>query len=302
MASLAIRGTLFRHSLNSMLQLRLLHASPRLLAVPQGREREEFIDAGGASKKMQELESWAKETKESLSNATDRFRKAYDIYYGKDRDFENFPTLKQPASMPKVRLGFLPDSWFQAFYEKTGVTGPYLLALGIPTFLVSKEFWVLDPEGVVLLLLAPFAVFVTKRYGPKIKQIGETSVQKQNAEFIEKPIQKVKQEGANVISLVDKKIKDDTIVFEEAFKAKKENLDLQLEAEYRRRMSDAAKVVQRRMSFHAEMANAKRQVQQQHLINWVVRSVQSSITPQQEKAAVQQCISELKTLAAKSHA
>ena len=52
---------------------------------------------------------------------------ANKLYFGPDRDFANFPSLVRPESIPPVRLGFIPDSWFQMFYEKTGVTGMQLL-------------------------------------------------------------------------------------------------------------------------------------------------------------------------------
>ncbi len=44
-------------------------------------------------------------------------------YYGPERDHVNFPIAKQPDTHPPVRLGFIPATWFEAFYEKTGVTG-----------------------------------------------------------------------------------------------------------------------------------------------------------------------------------
>ena len=40
-----------------------------------------------------------------------------------ERDFVNFPPPRVPEEGGKIRIGLVPDEWFQAMYDKTGVTG-----------------------------------------------------------------------------------------------------------------------------------------------------------------------------------
>jgi len=83
------------------------------------------------------------------------------------------------------------------------------------------------------------------------------------------------------------------------FDAKRENIKLQLEAEFRRRQLVAYNEVKNRLDYLLATQVAQRQYQQQHMVNWIIDSVAKSITPQQEKEALQKCLSDLKQLSTK---
>lgn len=94
-------------------------------------------------------------------------------------------------------------------------------------------------------------------------------------------------------------LRDSPVHHKVLFDAKRENIQLQLEAEFRRRQMEAYQEVKRRLDFLVAKDEALKQFQQRYMVDWVIDSVAKSITPQQEKEALKTTLADLKKLAGK---
>merc|ERR1712027_240865 len=63
-----------------------------------------------------------------------------------ERDHVNFPRRKIAELPSPVRHWWIPEEYFQFFHAKTGVTGPYMFAISLGTFMSSKEIYVYEHE------------------------------------------------------------------------------------------------------------------------------------------------------------
>ncbi|KAL3314263.1 ATP synthase F(0) complex subunit B1, mitochondrial [Cichlidogyrus casuarinus] len=246
-------------------------------------------------KAIKDAEESAKVYSQHVDKAVATWDKSNEIYYGKERDLKNFPPIRVAEYHPTVRFGVIPDTWFQAMYEKTGVTGPYMFGIGALTYLMSKEILV---YGAHLFEYGPFIICVTymiKKFGPQIAAYTDDWVQKTENERYYKPLQTVKSNIDRTIQTAQEEITRAEAIPMLA-KAKQENLALELEQAYRSRIMHVYKTVQRRLDYHVAKEATRKSFQQQHMVNWIVDSVKKGITPQQEKETIANCIAELKRL------
>jgi F-type H+-transporting ATPase subunit b len=217
---------------------------------------------------------------------------------GPERDLKNFPRLVRLVDPAKTRYLCVPEEWFEVFYKKTGVTGPYVFAAGIITYVLSKEIWVIEHEFPYVLATIGLFYVGWKKAGASL------------ANYLDKEIDAYESEcnagrDAEVDSLKEVVKNQTTEVWrteaqKHLIQAKRENIGLQLETIYRERALRAYNQVKRRLDYQLELANLTRSVQQRHMVNWIIENVLKSLTNEQEKQSFKKCMVDLQALAAKA--
>lgn len=204
----------------------------------------------------------------------------------------------RPEYPGKVRLGFLPEEWFTFFYNKTGVTGPYVFGAGMMTYLCSKEIFIMEHEYYNGISLAIMIIFAVKKFGPSVAAYCDKEIDRIEGEWKEGRENSIKQleEAVNDEKTEQWRAEGQTMLMQ----AKKENVALQLEAAYRERAMTAYREVKKRLDYQVERQNIDRRISQKHMVDWIVSNVIKSITPDQEKETLNRCIADLGAIAARA--
>jgi len=219
-----------------------------------------------------------------------------DPWENPERDYVNFPTRRPLETNLPVRHMIFPQTWFKAFYPKTGVTGPYTFAAGVLTYLWSKEIWVIEHEfwaGVEFYIA--IGLILKFAGGPILTPMIDKVANETNAEVNKIQIDEIEKYKSAIEEQKESQVMASS--YEELIQAKKEAVGLQLEAEYRSRLDNAYKQVKQRLDYQLELSNVMRRVEQRHMVDWIISNVRKSITKKQEDDALKKCVADLKALA-----
>lgn len=214
-----------------------------------------------------------------------------------ERDMVNFPPMKQPVNPGKLRIGLIPDEWFQFMYNKTGVTGPYILFWGGLTTILSKEYfvpWVDTPEHLVFLGMF---VYFSKTFAPQIATFLDKGVKESDDAYYAEIAESTKGVDAKITEKEAlKSLPDANALIHDA---KRENIDLQLEGAYRARVAEVHAEVKKRLDYQVALSNVNRRVEREQAIGYIIDGAKSSIGAAQEKEAFQSGLATLKALSQK---
>jgi len=224
---------------------------------------------------------------------------ANEVFFGKERDLENFPHPEFTIDPPTLNFGLVPTAWCKKLYERLGVSGVYTLVWGSVLALMSKEKMFADCHGYELVSRALIFCLVLKNVIPKIRDYLDRSVVEDRVETYEEPMMKAIATCASNIEVAKNAIWRMEAVAD-IYSAKKEMVDLQLESVYRERLSNVYKQVKEKLDYQVDVIALERSFQQANMVNWIVDSVEKSITPQMEKENIKSCIANLNALAKQS--
>jgi len=216
-----------------------------------------------------------------------------------ERDFANFPPPTMPEEGGKLRVGFLPEEWFTAFYKKTGVTGPYILFWGGMLTAFSKEYYVSWVDTCHVMCVIGVIMTVHKLYGPKIRGWFERELQKEEDALKQGEVDRMRDIDADIVK--SEQTKNLPEVNKLAHEAKRENILLQLEAAYRARLAQLNSEVRRRLDYQVAVQGVYKRLERDQAIQYILSEVNKALGPTQEREAFQSGLNQLKTLS-KKHA
>ncbi|OWF50199.1 ATP synthase subunit b, mitochondrial-like [Mizuhopecten yessoensis] len=232
----------------------------------------------------------------SLDERMATWKEVSDIFYGPERDLKNFPSPKQQVDAPGIRFGFVPESFFEFLYTKTGIMGPYLLLFGTPAYMFSKEIMSPDYEvAELLIVLIPGYFLITKiNEGNRVVDFVKAKREELD-EYWYKPMVDLAKNTDVAIEGAKTAIYQQEAL-EYMFDAKKENVGLQLEIEYRQRLQSLYDQARRKLDYQVANVNARKNFEQGHMARWINKAVYSSVTPQLEKQIMDGCLANLREL------
>lgn len=87
-------------------------------------------------------------------------------------------------------------------------------------------------------------------------------------------------------------LKNQTILFD----AKRENVHLQREAEYRSRLMTVYHELKRKLDYQIAAQEAGKQFAQRHMVSWILENVNRGLGNVSEKETLNKCVADLKSL------
>jgi len=187
-------------------------------------------------------------------------------------------------------------SVWEMYKDKAGVSASTVFGVGFTAYLLSKEILIIHEETLLAAVMGGTIYYMVKSFG---KQVAD------GLDGYSKNVLDAMNEGRNIKiksleqAIVEEKAVEDTYSCrDQIYEVLQENNSMNMEVEYRTNVNTVFEEVKKRLDYQVELQQLQRQLEQEHIVNWLEDTVIKSITPQQEKDALAQCIIDIKGLSA----
>merc|ERR1712002_39319 len=206
------------------------------------------------------------------------------------------PTAPIPTS-PYETGTHRDAAWpFLAEYKKiAGHSAEPAFIGGLALYLTSSEMWSLEVGpilGVQAFLLyhiyrlaqTPFKTYAVNQQKASVKVFQDYD----QAQLIESESKIA--ENAVIVDFLEAR--------PEFFNIMQNQVELQAEVTYRKRLLEVETEIKKRLDYQVEMQNVQRSIEEKHIAAWVENEVLKSIAEQKDEDTFQACLNDLEALAA----
>jgi len=201
----------------------------------------------------------------------------------------------------ELKFYFIPKYWFDFFYEKTGVTGPYVFAGALFTFLASKEFYMFGHNyghhSRQIFWSAVTIAYFNSKYGEMLRDMIEDW---RTERYI--AMDAIKEEEVKNCYEVIEEInlaKWRAGLSEFYNEAKQANLQLMLETAFFERQAAVVNRIKQKLDYQIAVQKVDNELAQSHMVNWIEGKVLESISQDTQSETLDACIAELHVMAEK---
>jgi len=211
-------------------------------------------------------------------------------------NLQSGPTAPIPT-VPYATGTHRETAWpFLAEYKKiAGHSAEPAFIGGFLLYLSSAEYWahsslmLLSLQGVVLYHIYKEAQPKMKAWISKESKAEVKLFYDNDAEALVGSESKIVENAAIMQFLEDRP---------EFFEIMQNQVELQAEVTYRKRLLEVETEIKKRLDYQVEMQNVQRSIEEKHIAAWVEKEVLKSIAEQKDEDTFQACLNDLEEMAA----
>jgi len=210
------------------------------------------------------------------------------------RDVSVLPT---EHNMRPIYGKYFKQAWpsFQMYKAMAGETSGTFMGFGILAWLISKEIWVMGEEVYLGIIMFGTIYQLQKHLGVPYYNFMKGKHQEYLDRIYDEKHQRMAELEESIAN--ERECEESWLNRNDFFAITKQNNELTLELEYKKRLLEVETAVQKRLDYQVDLQSIENSIEERHMVSWVEKQVLESISEEQDDDTLMQCIRDLNELA-----